>query len=89
MSPDELQLTAAKVVDVSVTLQSQPTVTLQTTDIPTTQIIAAGNVGAPGPQGPPGAPGPEGPQGEWVALTQAEYDALIPKDPETLYVIVV
>jgi hypothetical protein len=35
-----------------------------------------------GPQGPPG------PEGQWLAMTQAEYDALSTKDPETLYVII-
>jgi hypothetical protein len=42
-------------------------------------VIAAGNVGPRGPQGS---------QGQWVSLTQAEYDALSPPDPDTLYVIV-
>ncbi len=35
-----------------------------------------------GPQGPPGPPG------QWTALTQAEYDALNPPDPEMLYIII-
>jgi hypothetical protein len=35
-----------------------------------------------GPQGPQGEPG------QWTALTQAEYDALNPPDPEMLYIIV-
>ena len=61
----------------------------------------AGPAGAdstvPGPAGPPGADstvpgptGPAGPQGEpgTVILTQAAYDALPVKDPDTLYVIV-
>lgn len=38
-----------------------------------------------GPQGPTG---PMGPEGEWVQLTQAEYNALAPPDPAVLYVIV-
>ena len=42
-------------------------------------IVGSGNLG---PQGPPGA------DGEWLALTQAEYDALSPPDPNTLYVII-
>lgn len=45
-------------------------------DPPSVRIIAAGNVGPPGPPG------------QWVSLTQAEYDALSPPDPDTLYVIV-
>ena len=30
----------------------------------------------------------EGPPGPWAQLTQAEYNALAPPDPNTLYVIV-
>jgi hypothetical protein len=42
-------------------------------------------VGIPGPPGPPG---PQGPPGQWVSMTQAAYDALPTKDPNTLYVII-
>lgn len=45
------------------------------------EVVVVGS-GALGPQGPPG------PEGQWEALTQAEYDALNPPDPETLYVII-
>ena len=41
--------------------------------------------GKPGPPGPPGPPGVAGP---WEALTQAEFNVLPIKDPNTLYVIV-
>lgn len=44
-----------------------------------------GGGGGPGIQGPPGPPGPPG---QWTRLTRAQYDALSPPDPETLYVIV-
>ena len=50
----------------------------------------AGNTGAPGPTGPEGPQGIQGPQGEsglWWSGTQAEYDAIPVKDPDTLYVI--
>jgi hypothetical protein len=47
--------------------------------------------GPPGPPGPPGSGGGGGVPGEgvaaFVALTQAEYDALSPPDPETFYII--
>lgn len=43
---------------------------------PEVVVIAAGNVGPPGPTG------------KWEALTQNEYDLLNPPDPETLYVII-
>lgn len=62
--------------DVLVTVPPLPTVNLQAVTIPDFQVILAGNVGPPGPQG------------QWVALTQAEYDLLSPPDPETLYVII-
>lgn len=52
-----------------------------------------GPQGEQGLEGPPGPQGDVGPQGEvgpppaWVALTQAEYDALTP-DPNTVYLVV-
>ena len=39
----------------------------------------------PGPQGPQGI---QGPPGVWTQMTQAAYDALPVKDPNTLYVII-
>lgn len=47
-------------------------------DIPSVDVL----IGMPGPTGP------QGPQGQWMALTQEEYDALSPPDPDVLYVIV-
>lgn len=41
-----------------------------------------------GDKGDPGDPGPPGPQGQWDSMTQAEYEALPSKNPDTLYVIV-
>lgn len=32
--------------------------------------------------------GPQGPPGEWTQLTQAQYNAMPTKDPNTLYVII-
>jgi hypothetical protein len=37
---------------------------------------------------PTGQPGPPGEDAKWARMTQAEYDALNPKDPQTLYVII-
>ena len=50
---------------------------------------AQGSQGLQGPQGPQGLQGPQGPEGEVpvVSLTQAAYDALAVKDPDTLYII--
>lgn len=57
----------------------------------------AGNVallplpGPEGPQGPPGADGSDGADGAdavWWSGTQAQYDAIPVKDPQTVYLIV-
>lgn len=50
--------------------------------------IIVGPPGQPGPVGPPGVPGPPGGPGPWLAMTQAEFDALAVKDPAVLYLIV-
>ena len=47
-----------------------------------------GPAGTPGTTGPQGPAGPQGAQGVWVSMTQAAYNALGTKDPNTLYVIV-
>lgn len=60
-------------------------------DVPKAPDVLVGIPGAqgpPGPTGPQGDEGPVGPAAQWTQLTQAAYDALSPKDPNTLYVIV-
>jgi len=47
-----------------------------------------GSTGTPGPAGPAGPPGPTGPPAAWVQMTQAAYNALPVKDPNTLYIII-
>jgi hypothetical protein len=47
-----------------------------------------GPTGPKGDKGDPGAQGERGPAGNWMQLTQAQYDALAPPDPATLYVII-
>lgn len=62
-----------------------------------------GETGLIGPKGPQGIQGPIGPQGlqgiqgvtgavgpapTWVTLTQAAYDAIVTKDPNTVYLVV-
>ena len=70
------------------------TVVIDVTDLPQTpEVIEIGEIGGPpGPPGPPGpastVPGPPGENAEWVQLTQAAYNALPVKDPQTLYVII-
>lgn len=75
MSHIELVVTAIK-DEVLVTVEKSPSVVLQAPPTPGIAIIAAGNVGPPGPPG------------KWEALTQSEYDLLTPPDPNTLYVII-
>lgn len=40
------------------------------------------------PVGKQGVPGPPGKDAQWAKMTQAAYDALPDKDPNTLYVII-
>ena len=53
-------------------------------------VVAAtkGPAGTPGAPGAAGPQGPMGPQGQWDSLTQAEFAALSPPNPDTLYVII-
>lgn len=60
---------------IDITLSPPPSVDLVIDLNPDAIIVLAGNVGPPGPQG------------QWVSMTQAEYDLIIP-DPDVLYVIV-
>ena len=62
--------------------------TLVEVEVPTPAATVEVEAGFTGPQGPQGEVGPQGPPGVWEQLTQAEYDALSPPDPETLYVII-
>lgn len=58
-------------------------------DLPELWMDLTGNVSdIPFIEGPTGPTGPTGPSGVWVSMTQAAYDALPVKDPDTLYVIV-
>lgn len=79
----------------------QPVSVIGVTDRAPVEVIQIGELGGPkgdqgdpgptGPQGPAGVAGPVGPAGadaEWVQMTQAAYDALAVKDPDTLYIIV-
>lgn len=71
----EFIITAEK-KDISVVVEASKTIELETVRIPGLVVVAAGNVGPPGPAG------------KWTALTQNEYDSLHPPDPDTLYVII-
>jgi hypothetical protein len=71
-----MSLTDYQIAEVSIRVNSPPSVDLLSVTSPDVILIAAGNVGPPGPPG------------MWEALSQAEYDALNPPNPDTLYVII-
>lgn len=73
-----MSLTDSQIVDVSLRINSPDSLDLLDVTIPTVTIVAT-NTGPRGPQGD---------SGQWVALTQSEYDLLNPPDPEILYVII-
>ena len=75
MSLTEFIVTAEK-KDIVVTVQPPKSATIQAPTTPGVIVIAAGNVGPPGPAG------------KWEAMTQNEYDLLAPPDPDTLYIII-
>lgn len=77
MSPAELNIQA--ITEEIIVDSEMPTADLIVKSEPDIIVLALSNMG---PQGPPGEPG------QWESMTQAEYDALNPPDPETLYVIV-
>lgn len=60
---------------IEITFTQSPSVDLTIDTSPDAIIVLAGNVGPPGPQG------------QWVSMTQAEYDEILP-DPNVLYVII-
>lgn len=58
-----------------------------------TVFVGTGPIGPPGPPGPSGSGGPTGPLGPpgppppTISLTRAEWAALVPPDPNTVYII--
>jgi len=65
-----------------VVIEKDGAVVVNVTDRPPVEVIHIGNLGAgPGPKGPPGN------DAKWVSMTQAAFNALPVKDPNTLYVI--
>ena len=76
MSPESDIIVTAEKKEILVTVEPIKSATLQTRTTPGLLVIAAGNIGPPGPPG------------QWEAVTQSEYDLLNPPDPDTLYVII-
>lgn len=79
MSHTDLTVTVEKEQDIEITVEAERAVTVQTPATPGIAVVLAGNVGPPGPPGL---------AGQWISLTQSEYDALSPPDPDVLYVII-
>lgn len=71
-----MSLTEFQIAEVTLRIDTPSSVSLLSITDPEVVILAAGNVGPPGPTG------------KWEALTQNEYDLLTPPDPDTLYVII-
>lgn len=77
MSPEsDIIITVDKTKEVLISVEPSKSKTIQTSTTPDLLVVAAGNIGPPGPAG------------KWEALTQNEYDLLTPPDPDTLYVII-
>lgn len=78
MSHIDLTVTAEK-QDIDVSVEPQRVIEVQTPITAGIEVVLAGNIGPPGPPGL---------AGQWLSLTQSEYDALDPPDPDVLYVII-
>jgi hypothetical protein len=73
-----MSLTNSQIIDVALQVNPPDSIDLLDVTIPTISIVATNT----GPRGP------KGDSGQWIALTQNEYDLLNPPDPNVLYVII-
>ena len=73
-----MSLIDSQIIDVDLMVNSPDSIDLLEITVPTVNIVAT-NTGPRGPQGD---------SGQWMALTQSEYDLLNPPDPDILYVII-
>ena len=73
-----MSLIDSQIIDIALRVNSPDSIDLL--DVTTQNVsIVATNTGPRGPQGD---------SGQWIALTQNEYDQLNPPDPDVLYVII-
>lgn len=75
---DPLEIPLGVPTDVAIVVDAPMSIDVLEISVPTVNIVAT-NTGPRGPQGD---------SGQWLALTQNEYDQLNPPDPEVLYVII-
>lgn len=73
-----MSLIDSQIVDVALRVNSPDSIDLLNITTAAVNIVAT-NTGPRGPQGD---------SGQWVALTQNEYNLLNPPDPDVLYVII-
>lgn len=73
-----MSLTDSQIIDVALVVNPPDVIDLFEITTATVNIVAT-NTGPRGPQGD---------SGQWIALTQNEYDLLNPPDPDVLYVII-
>lgn len=84
-----MSLIESQIVEVRLKINPPDSVDLISVVRPTINIVAANNqptvnivAANVGPRGP------KGEAGQWIALTQSEYDSLSPPDPDVMYVII-
>lgn len=68
----------------TITVSTSPSA-IPVVSVPSRPINVTVPTGRPGPKGDPGPPGADA---LWESMTQAAFDALPVKDPNTLYVII-
>lgn len=84
-----MSLIDSQIIDVALRVNSPDSLDLLGITVPTVNIVATNAVPTVNIIATNAGPrGPQGDSGQWVALTQSEYDLLNPPDPDVLYVII-